>query len=155
MTGMVEFTLDGRTSNVKVRIRTNLSNAWAYYNLSLLDENGGQGYDVGREVSYYTGIEDGERWHEGAQNDAVVLPSVPSGRYYLRVALDRDPGSAPFSYSLSVERDVPRVWPVLVALVLLAAPVVIAMLGSINFEYSRWRESDHPWSTSSDSDDDE
>ena len=149
------FTLDGRTSNVKVNIRTNLSNAWAYYNLSLLDENGGRGYDVGREVSYYAGVEDGERWQEGAQNDGVILPAVPPGRYYLRVALDRDPGSAPFSYSLSVERDVPRVWPFLVALVLLAAPVVLAALGSISFEYNRWRESDHPWSTSSDSDDDE
>ena len=149
------FSLDGGTSNVKVSIRTNLSNAWAYYNLSLLDENGGRGYDFGREVSYYAGVEDGERWHEGAQSDAVVLPAVPPGRYYLRVDLDRDPGSTPFSYSLAVERDVPRMWPFVAALLLLAAPVVVAALSAINFEYSRWRESDHPWTTSSDSDDDE
>jgi hypothetical protein len=144
------FALGGHTSNVKVSIRTNLTNAWAYYNLALLDENGGPGYDVGREVSYYAGYDDGEAWREGAQSDAVVLPAVPPGRYYLRVALDRDPGAGPFSYSIAVDRDVPRMWPFLVALAMIAVPLVFAAFSAVNFEYNRWRESDHPWSTSSD-----
>lgn len=149
------FTLGGHTSNVQLDIRTSLSNNWAYYNLALLDENGGPGFDFGREVSYYSGVEDGDAWSEGSPEDKVVLPSVPSGRYYLRVALDRDPGATPFSYTISVRRDVPRVWPFLVAFVLLAAPVLFAVFSSVNFEYDRWRESDHPWvTTSSGSDDD-
>lgn len=150
------FTLDGHTSNVEVDIRTSLSNAWAYYNLALLAENGGPGYDFGREVSNYSGYEDGEAWHEGSPADKVVLPSIPPGRYYLRVGLERDRGQPPFSYTLSVRRDVPRLWPFAVALVLLAAPVLFAAFSSVNFEYNRWRESDHPWvTTSSDSDDDD
>jgi hypothetical protein len=148
------FTLGGHTSNVELDIRTSLSNAWAYYNVALLDENGGPGFEFGREVSYYAGVEDGEAWHEGSPADKVVLPSVPSGRYYLRVALDRDAGAQPFSYTLAVKRDVPRVWPFLAALVLLALPVLFAAFSAVNFEYNRWRESDHPWvTTSSDSGD--
>ena len=150
------FTLGGHTSNVELDIRTSLSNAWAYYNLALLDENGGPGFDFGREVSYYFGVDDGEAWHEGSAEDKVVLPSVPPGRYYLRVALDRDAGAGPFSYTLAVKRDVPRIWPFLAALALLAVPVLFSAFGSVNFEYNRWRESDHPWvTTSSDSDDDD
>jgi len=85
-----------------------------------------------------------------------VLPAVPPGRYYLRVALDRDVGAQPFSYTLAVKRDVPRVWPFLAALVLLGLPVLWAAFSAVNFEYNRWRESDHPWvTTSSDSDDDD
>jgi hypothetical protein len=41
------------------------------------------------------------------------------------------------------------------ALVLLAIPPVVAFFRKKGFEYARWRESDHPWSTeSSDGDDD-
>jgi hypothetical protein len=51
---------------------------------------------------------------------------------------------------LTVTRDVPRLWPFVVALVLLVAPWVLAALGAVSFEYERWKESDHPWSSSDD-----
>ena len=107
-------------------------------------------------MSYYAGVEDGEAWHEGSPEDKVVCRRLPPGRYYLRVAPDRDAGAQPFSYTMTVKRDVPRVWPFLAALVLLALPVLLAAFGAVNFEYNRWRESDHPWvTTSSDSNDDD
>jgi hypothetical protein len=47
------------------------------------------------------------------------------------------------------------VWPFLVAFGLLLLPMLFAVFSSVNFEYQRWSESDHPWTTSSsDSDDD-
>ena len=151
------FTLGGRTSNAEIRIDTDLSNAWAYFNLALLAEDGSVGYDVGREVSNYRGIDDGEAWHEGSPNDKVVLPSVPPGQYYLRVEPERDLGdvNTPFSYTLAVRRDVPRAWPFLIALVILAVPVAFSYFRELTFEYGRWQESDHPWTTSSNDDDDD
>jgi hypothetical protein len=151
------FTLAGHTSNVELRIDTDLSNASAYFNLALLAENGGVGYDFGREVSSFAGVEDGESWREGSPRDKVTIPAVPPGQYYLRVAPERDPAEAraPFTYTLSIKRDVPRAWPFLVALLLLAIPPILSYFREIGFEYARWRESEHPWSTStSDSDDD-
>ncbi|MEP6491685.1 MAG: DUF4178 domain-containing protein [bacterium] len=151
------FALDGHTSNVEVRIDTDLSNAWAYFNLALLAEDGSVGYDVGREVSNYAGVDGGESWHEGSPHDKVVLPAVPPGKYYLRVDPERDPAdvNTPFSYTLSVRRDVPRLWPFLIALLLLAVPPVLAYFRELAFEFGRWKESDHPWSTTDSGDDDE
>ena len=144
------FDLKGRTSNVRLKIDTDLSNAWAYLNLALLADSGGTGYEFGREISNYAGVDDGESWHEGSANDKVIIPSVPPGRYYLRVEPERGPEIRPYSYTLTVTRDVPRLWPFVVALFLLVAPWVLAALRAVSFEYERWKESDHPWSSSDD-----
>jgi hypothetical protein len=144
------FDLKGRTSNVRLKIDTDLANAWAYLNLALLADSGGTGYEFGREISNYAGVEDGEAWHEGSANDKVIIPSVPPGRYYLRVEPERGPEITPYSYTLTVTRDVPRLWPFVVALFLLVAPWVLAALRAVSFEYERWKESDHPWSSSDD-----
>ena len=83
------------------------------------------------------------------------LPAVPPGRYYLRVAPEREPQRAAVRLPIrsSVKRDVPRVWPFLLAIVLLAIPPVLAYFRELGFEYARWRESDHPWSNESSDDD--
>ena len=46
------FELKGRTSNVELSIRTDLSNNWAFFSFALINEQTGQAYDFGREVSY-------------------------------------------------------------------------------------------------------
>ena len=75
------FDVKGHPSNVEISIHTNLHNNWAYFSLALINESTGQGYDFGREVSYYKG-DDSEA---GSPNDSVIVPSVAPGRYYLRV----------------------------------------------------------------------
>jgi hypothetical protein len=72
-----------------------------------------------------------------------MLANVPAGRYYLRVETERDARANPFTYELLVRRDVPRTWPFLVALLLLALPPVFAALRERSFEYTRWQESDY------------
>ena len=47
------FELTGRDSNVEISIRTDLINNWAYFNFALINEDTGQDFDFGREVSYY------------------------------------------------------------------------------------------------------
>lgn len=132
-----------RSGNVEIRINTDLSNDWAFFNLALLSEGGGRGYELGREVSYYFGRDGGESWSEGGQGDRAMLANVPAGRYYLRVETERDTRARPFTYELLVRRDVPRTWPFLVALLLLALPPVFAGLRERSFEYTRWQESDY------------
>ena len=150
------FALKGHTSNVELRISTNLTNNWAYFNLALLSDSGGTGYDFGREVSDYSGVDDGESWHEGSPRDRVVLSSVPPGNYYLRVEPEHDGLSAPFSYSITVRRDVPRTLPFVLALVALSIPPLLGWFGTAAFEQTRWKESDHaPVSRSTNDDDDE
>ena len=68
---------------------------------------------------------------------------VPPGRYFLRVEPERDEPGPPFAYSITVERDVPRVWMYFVPLVLLVLPLVGAVAREQSFETQRWQESDH------------
>ncbi|HEY1204412.1 MAG: DUF4178 domain-containing protein [Bryobacteraceae bacterium] len=137
------FELKGRTSNVELSTRTDLSNNWAYFNYALISADTGQAFDFGREVSYYFGRDSDGAWTEGGQNDTAVVPAIPSGRYYLRVEPEMDATAAGVEYSISVRRDVPSVSYFLIAALLLLVPPVFLMFRSMGFEQARWRESDY------------
>lgn len=137
------FRLDGRVSNVEVEIDTDLDNSWAYFALALIDDSTGRALDFARDVSYYHGVEDGESWREGSTRDRALVPSVPPGRYYLRVDPEGNPLGNPISYRLTLTRDVPAASYYLVAFVLLLLPPFWAFVKSASFESSRWAESDY------------
>ncbi|MEI6668509.1 MAG: DUF4178 domain-containing protein [Acidobacteriota bacterium] len=148
------FALAGHTSNVVVETTTNLENRWIYLNLALINMDTGQAYDFGREVSYYKGVDDGESWSEGDRNDEAVLPSVPSGQYYLRIEAESE--TPPVDYQVRVYRDAPSYWFLPLALLALCVYPVVVWLRSRSFESQRWAESDRgSTSTSSDDDDDD
>ncbi len=145
------FELKGRTSNVELATRTDLSNNWAYFNYALINADTGQAYDFGREVSYYFGSDSDGAWTEGGQSDTAVVPAVSSGRYYLRVEPEMDANAAGVSYEISVRRDVPSVSYFLIAALLLLVPPIFLTFRSMGFEQARWRESDYPPTASSSS----
>lgn len=149
------FELRGRSSNVEIRLDTDIENDWAYFHLALLPENGGAGYELGREISRYVGIEDGERWAEGSQRDRVLLSAVPAGRYFLRVEPEHQGFPKPFTYTITVRRDVPRFWPFLIGILVLSVAPLIALIRQSSFESSRWAESDHAPVVTSGEDDEE
>lgn len=144
------FPIKGRTANVELSLDTSLENDWAYFNLALLPESGGTGFDVGREVSNYRGYDDGEAWHEGSNHDRVILADVPPGNYYLRIEPEHEAAGRSFSYTVSVRRDVPRTWPFVVALIVLLLPPLFAWIRVFSFEHARWQESDHAPTSSDD-----
>jgi hypothetical protein len=115
------FELTGRPSNARVSIQTDLKNRWAYFNLALINEQTGQGFEFGREVSYYDNEEDDDP--AGRGSDSVIVPSVPAGRYYLRV----EPQSSwAVRYSIEVRRGVPNYsFFFLAAGLLLIPPILI------------------------------
>jgi hypothetical protein len=96
-----EFELKGRTSSVEVKTDADVSNQWIYLNYALIDEDTGQAYDFGREVSYYSGVDSDGRWQEGSQHDRVVLPSIPPGRYYLRIEPESDANLGSIGYTVT------------------------------------------------------
>lgn len=134
------FELKGRPSALGVEVATDVANDWVYFNYALINQATGQATEFGREVSYYYGRDDGESWTEGDKKDEARVPSVPPGRYVLRIEPD---GPAPVSYTVKVTHDVPSLAFFLVALLVLAVPPVFASLGAGAFEASRWAESDY------------
>jgi Zn-finger nucleic acid-binding protein len=144
------FELKGRTSNVEITLDSNVNNSWAYSNMALIEADTDVAYDFGLEVSYYHGVDDGERWSEGRPYNSVVVPSVPPGRYYLRV--ETEAYSLPLSLRVTVRRDV-MLWRIpLLGLLLLLPPLAWCWLRRETFENERWTESDHPRVVESDDD---
>jgi hypothetical protein len=148
-----DFELTGHTSNVQVETSTDLDNHWVYLNYALINEDTGQAFDFGREVSYYHGYDSDGSWSEGGRNDKVAVPSVPAGRYYLRVEPEGDPGYGVTYYNVTVKRDVPQYSFYGIALLALLVPAVLLTWRSLSFEHMRWAESDHAPIPSGDDDD--
>jgi hypothetical protein len=137
---MGPFTLGGRTSNVSVRVSTDLDNQWSYFNFALVEEATGRTVTFGREVSYYHGVDDGDSWSEGSRTDAARVGSVPPGRYRLYVEPETPMRT---TYRVQVTRDVPAHGYFVVALLLLCLPPLVSLLLHGGFEGRRWAESDH------------
>jgi hypothetical protein len=138
------FNLDGRTSNVQVTTSANVDNSWIYLNYALIDQDSGQAWDFGREVSYYHGYDSDGSWTEGSRKDEVVIPSVPAGHYYLRIEPEVDPRHPPLVYTVQVRRDVTVPGLFGVAFLALLIPAIAITWRSMSFERARWAESDHP-----------
>jgi Domain of unknown function (DUF4178) len=139
-----EFTLGGGVSTVQVKTHAPVNNHWIYLNYALINVDTGQAWDFGREVSYYYGYDSDGSWSEGKQTDSVVIPSVPAGRYYLRIEPEVDPSLSTISYSVGVIRDVPVFGIYGIAFVALLLPALVISWRAYTFERSRWSESDHP-----------
>ena len=150
------FELGGGTSTVEVNTSAAVGNHWIYLNYALINQDTGQAWDFGREVSYYFGHDSDGFWSEGKRFDTVVIPSVPSGHYYLRIEPEADPSLPSMAYSVGVVRDVPVFGIYGIAFLALLVPVVMISFRAYTFERSRWSESDHPpMQLSSSSGDDE
>jgi len=148
------FEVKGRTSNLEFTVDTNLDGSWAYVSMALIDADTDKALDFGREVSYYHGVDDGEAWSEGSRYETFYVPSVPPGRYYLRVEPETDAPSQ-LNVRVIVRRDVPLKRLPLIALALLVVPALWAGMRHGAFENTRWMESDHPRTSSGDDEEDD
>jgi len=148
------FQLKGHTSDLELTTTSDVSNNWIYLNYALINQDTGQAYDFGREVSYYYGYDSDGSWTEGGPTDSVAIPSVPPGSYYLRVEPESNFGHGTISYSISAKRDVPQASFFGLALLALLVPAGLITWRSMNFEHLRWAESDYAPADSNDDDTD-
>jgi hypothetical protein len=131
---------------VEVTTSTDLQNNWIYLNYALINQDTGQAWDFGREVSFYSGYDSDGSWTEGSRNAAIVVPSVPPGQYYLRIEPEADTVHPPVTYTVEVRRDVPVSSFYGIGFLALLIPAILITWRSASFEKSRWSESDHPHS---------
>jgi Domain of unknown function (DUF4178) len=152
------FDLQGRTTSLELNVHTNLANNWAYFNFALINDQTGTAYDFGREVSYYAGRDEDGPWSEGSDDSTAYIPSVPPGRYYLRVEPEMDASSGAYvraangrvtrenhvSYQITLTHDVPNYFWFWIAAALLAIPPLFHSMRVKRFEVARWMQSDYP-----------
>ncbi len=147
------FDVPSHTSNIVIRSKADVENNWIYLSMALINEETGNAYDFGREISFYHGVDGGESWSEGSHSDEVILLAIPPGRYYLRIEPDSE--SAVAYYHITIFRDVPRWSFMFITMGLLAIIPIWQWLRGRRFEMARWAESDHPLITSSSSSSDD
>ncbi|HEV8146023.1 MAG TPA: DUF4178 domain-containing protein [Bryobacteraceae bacterium] len=163
------FELKGRTSAAEVEIKTDLSQNWAFFNIALINQDTGDAFNVGREVSYYSGSDSDGPWSEGGRTESVTIPSVPPGNYRLLVEPEMDtPATTPSSivsrtrasrgtassikamnYEITLRHGVTVPGWYWVVGFLLVIPPIIYTIRARAFEVKRWADSDYPMVTSS------
>ena len=152
------FTLEGRTAALELTVHANVMNEWAYFNFALINDDTGDAYNFGREVSYYTGSDSDGPWTEGGQTSTAYVPSVPPGHYHLFVEPEMDPNEGGFvraangrmtrynrmSYEITVKHDVPNYFWFWIAAALLLVPPLFHTIRARSFDVQRWMQSDYP-----------
>ena len=137
-----------------IKTTADLRNNWVYLDMTLVEEKSGEAWKIGREVSFYEGVDDGESWSEGSRQDSARLAKVPPGRYYLDIDLEGDPRASRVAGRVTVTRDPPDWTNYFLALFGLMLFPIFAWWRASRFEARRWAESDHPPSSGDDDDDD-
>ena len=134
------FPLQGR-QNVRVTAKARVNNSWVDIDGDLINEETGLVQAFAVPVAYYHGVEDGESWSEGNQEQAVYLSALPPGTYTLRLECQREQRQQPLTVHVVVEQGVARPLYLVVTLAALAIIPGIVLIKHMAFERRRWKDS--------------
>ena len=142
-----EFVLGRHTQALRLKHTTDIENNWVGITSTLVEKNTGEAYQGAQEIGFYHGVDEGERWSEGARDDAIVFKDIPAGTYYLNLEFELGPdGRMVRNYAIVDTVELTRN-PVgwsnyALVLVLLTAFPLISRWRRNAFEARRWEESD-------------
>lgn len=139
------FVVKGWRSKLLVRTEAALDNNWLALDMALINQATGEAWPASRELAYYHGIEDGERWAEGGQGDEVAFHDLPAGTYYLALSPELSPDTQGAQHGRIMVRKPGAVWSnSVLALGFLIIFPLFALSRRDSFEMARQREGDHP-----------
>lgn len=129
--------------NILVTGSANAENNWLYVAGDLIDEQTGLVQQFDLPMEYYHGVDEGESWSEGSREQTDYLPSLPQGRYTMRLEAQWENWNqaAPPQIRVRVEQGVPRLLNLLLVLIGLSVIPLFAMLRHFGFERRRWADS--------------
>ncbi|MBO9595252.1 MAG: DUF4178 domain-containing protein [Niabella sp.] len=79
-----KFHLNKHLSNIELKLRApDLSDSWVEVSGTLVNTDKGLSFHFSRTLSFYSGIEEGERWSEGSTEGSELLTDIPEGNYYI------------------------------------------------------------------------
>lgn len=163
-------TLTNRYQKVELRAEVpRLENGWLDIDYRLVDRATQQAYEAYGAAERYSGYDSDGAWNEGSRRSTVSIASVPAGSYDLIVDYKGNRWSGASSSSsdsgwmdagnqpdVQVEMRQGRIYGsnLFIALLLIALPLLFALIAHAAFETARKNESDFA-STGDDDEDDE
>lgn len=102
-----EVPVEGRNLRVSI-LSPQLQDNWLGLDVALVHEPTGTVWEDTVEMSYYSGVEDGESWSEGSRSADLWYSRIPGGRYVMRFDPSFDPARpAPATVTVRVTSDTP------------------------------------------------
>ncbi|MBL9037894.1 MAG: DUF4178 domain-containing protein [Archangium sp.] len=118
-----------------------LDNNWLGVDVALVNTADGEVISVYAEPSYYSGVDDGERWSEGSRDETKQTDVVDPGMYMVRVTPQYEAGKATdFSVRVNADDGPGFCCPCFIFILLLLGPIFSSIRAS-GFETERWNES--------------
>ena len=145
------FDLKGNR-NVKISATAPVSNSWTNLDIDLINEQNQEIESVNIPIEYYNGVDGGESWSEGGQDNDATLSALPAGKYTLRLEGTKQNASPPLAVSVKVEQNVMRGVNFCCAFLMLGLIPFVSLFRKWTFESRRWKDSMFGGSSGSDSD---
>ncbi|RYD51052.1 MAG: DUF4178 domain-containing protein [Sphingobacteriales bacterium] len=131
-------------TNLVFEIEAPINNSWIYLEGTLVNSRSGAEVAFSKTLEYYHGTEDGESWSEGSREAEPVLNNLDSGRYFLTIQGQADPGIGAFltaPTTIRIRQDVPSHWNLIHVLLLFGSVCVVLYLVHRHYEKIRYEGS--------------
>jgi hypothetical protein len=123
-----------------VDLSSDAAGTWAYAEGAVINTDSGEAAPFAVESSFYSGVEDGERWTEDHRTGSVVIAGPGAGPAILRADLQWEQGRPPPSMRVQVRGENFSLWQFLGCLALLSWPLIYPVRAAA-FERARWENS--------------
>jgi hypothetical protein len=141
--------------NVRIAATAPVSNSWADLDVDLINDQSQEVESVNVPIEYYSGVEDGESWSEGGQDQDATLSSLPAGKYTLRVEGTWQNWQQAMPVTVKVQQNTIRGVNFGCAFVVLLIVPLLNLFRKFSFESRRWKDSMFGSGSSGGSGDDE
>ncbi|RPH63982.1 MAG: DUF4178 domain-containing protein, partial [Myxococcaceae bacterium] len=138
--GFLSPEFDVGAGALRVELSTDALDTWATAEGAVINTTSGEAAPFALESSFYSGVEDGERWTEDHRTASAGFASPGSGTAVLRADLQWEEGRPPPAMRLRVRGETFSILQFLGCLLLLSWPMVYPLRRSA-FERARWENS--------------
>ena len=89
------FTLESNWTALEIKLDADVSNTWVGAQGYLINQDTGEQIPFWKDVEYYAGETDGERWSEGSKRSHIIISSLDKGTYHILVSATKPNAKGP------------------------------------------------------------
>lgn len=137
------FELKGGAAPLNVQVQSNLDNSWATLDVVLVNEKTSEKIYASKDIEYYHGYSEGERWTEGNKNKNFNICGVKAGKYHLSVIPNAERIDSTTQLYVSAAWQRPLYWNAYLFIGFTIVLATIIYFIARNFEKRKWQFSDY------------